>query len=110
MNASGAIDSKYLQDRLLKLKEEEASLKSQQMDASLKEERAKITFEKVLNVMSVVGDLFKKGSRIETKRAILNLVFSNLLLKQKNIEIIYKKPFQLCWKGLNVVYGVDDET
>lgn len=99
MNASGAIDSKYLQDRLLKLKEEEASLKSQQMDASLKEERAKITFEKVLNVMSVVGDLFKKGSRIETKRAILNLVFSNLLLKQKNIEIIYKKPFQLLLEG-----------
>ena len=39
------------------------------------------------------------GSQNFQKRKILNLIFADLLMKEKSIEIIMKKPFQYCLEG-----------
>ena len=57
------------------------------------------TLARAINLLSRLPELFA-GSQNEQKRKILNLLFANLLMKGKSIEIITKNPSGFVWKGL----------
>ncbi|MDR1196063.1 MAG: recombinase family protein [Endomicrobium sp.] len=51
-----------------------------------------------------------KSSNIEEKQKILNLITSNLKLKNKMVDFSYRKPFDVINNLQNQTIGVDDET
>ena len=59
-----------------------------------------ITLEYLLDLVSRVNSLYK-SSRIDKKRRILNLVFSNFFLNGSNLSYELKRPFDLFVKRSN---------
>ena len=59
-----------------------------------------ITLEYLLDLVSRVNSLYK-SSRIDKKRRILNLVFSNFFLNGSNLSYELKRPFDLFIKRSN---------
>lgn len=57
---------------------------------------------RAVNLLSRLPELFE-SSQIAQKRKIMTLVFANLVLKEKSLYIIWKKPFSLMAEGLNRV-------
>ena len=98
---SGLIPSETVNAKLQALAEEEKSLQDklsgQKKGAS---NRTAWTLARAVNLLSRLPELFA-GSQSGQKRKILNLLFANLLMKGKSIEIIMKKPFQLMLEGPN---------
>ena len=60
----------------------------------------KITLEYLLDLVSRLNSLYK-SSRIDKKRRILNLVFSNFFLNGSNLSYKLKRPFDLFIKRSN---------
>ncbi len=58
------------------------------------------TLARAVNLLSRLPELFA-GSQNAQKRKIMTLVFANLILKEKSLYIIWKKPFSLMAEGLN---------
>lgn len=99
--AAGLLASHVVNSNLKKLQEEEDYLKTMVDEDGKKETSISVwTLSRLLNLVSRLPELFS-GSQPEQKRKILKLVFANLSLREKNIEIVYKKPFQLLLEGAN---------
>ena len=64
------------------------------------DEKFNLTLVTVLGLAKNAGRLFKSSS-VDEKRQLLNLVCSNLSLRDKNLYFIYKKPFGIFTKGFN---------
>lgn len=95
---SGLVDAKTVNEKLQSLNEEEARLKEKLNAEQTNPSETAWTMARVLNLASRLPELFK-SSQPEQKRKILKLVFANLLMKGKNLEIFYKKPFSLLAEG-----------
>lgn len=99
--AAGLIDESFLTDRLKELKTEEDQLKREAQNHTEDKAKQAYTAERVLNLINRLPELFKNGSKVEQKRAILKLVLSNVELKGKNLYFFYEKPFGLLSEGLS---------
>ncbi|MCI7043571.1 MAG: recombinase family protein [Spirochaetes bacterium] len=99
--AAGLIDESFLTDRLKELKTEEDQLKREAQNHTEDKVKQAYTAERVLNLVNRLPELFKNGSKVEQKRAILKLVLSNVELKGKNLYFFYEKPFGLLSEGLS---------
>lgn len=106
MHSVGNITDDYLSSKLKELKAEEEKLKILAENKAQQTQEAAYNVERLLKLVNRLPELFAKSSKVEQKRAIINLVLSNLLLKGKNLEIFYKKPFGLLSEGLScTVWG-----
>ena len=74
---------------------EESTEESKAEEASLD-----VSIEEVLSLAKDIGEIFK-SSQIDGKKEIINRVFANLSLEQKNLYFSYKKPFNLFVEGLS---------
>ncbi len=101
MQAAGNITVEYLNGKLKELKDEEEKLKVLAQNKAQQTQEAAYNVERLLKLVNRLPELFAKSSKVEEKRAIINLVLSNLRLKGKNLEIFYKKPFGLLSEGLS---------
>ncbi len=99
--AAGLITEEYLNNKLEELKAEEAQLSQDAQSNTADKEKKAYTVEKVLKLVNKLPELFKNGSKVEQKRAILKLVLSNVELKGKNLYFFYEKPFGLLSEGLS---------
>ena len=99
MHAAGNITVEYLNGKLKELKDEEKKLKALAQNKAQQTQEAAYNVERLLKLVNKLPELFAKSSKVEEKRAIINLVLSNLRLKGKNLEIFYKKPFSLLAEG-----------
>ncbi len=97
--ASGLIPSETVNAKLQALAEEEKNLQDK-LSGQKKgtSNRTAWTLARAVNLLSRLPELFK-GSQSGQKRKILNLIFANLLMKGKSIEIIMKKPFSFVAEG-----------
>lgn len=100
MQAAGNITADYLNEKLKSLKAEEEQLKQLAQNKSAQTAQVAYNVERMLKLVNKLPELFANSSKVEAKRAIINLVLSNLQLKGKNLEIFYKKPFGLLSEGL----------
>lgn len=106
MHSAGHITDDYLSSKLKELKTEEEKLKVLAENKSRQTQESAYNVERLLKLVNKLPELFAKSSKVEQKRAIINLVLSNLRLKGKNLEIFYKKPFGLLSEGLScTVWG-----
>ena len=96
--ASGLISSEIVNNKLQALTEEEQTLQTKLSNRSAASKHTAWTLTRAINLLSRLPELFA-GSQPEQKRKILNLIFANLSLKDKKLEIIYKKPFNLLAEG-----------
>ena len=96
--ASGLISCEIVNAKLQALTEEEKTLQAKLANKQEIPKEAVWTLARVVNLLSRLPELFA-GSQPEQKRKILNLIFANLRLKGKNLEIFYKKPFSLLAEG-----------
>ena len=99
--AAGLIDETFLTNRLKELKTEEEQLKIDNQGNAQELAKQAYTIERVLNLVNKLPELFKDGSKVEQKRAILKLVLSNVQLKGKNLDFSYEKPFGFLSEGLS---------
>ena len=99
--AAGLLPSQTVNDKLQALAEEEKSLHAKLSGKQKPSKQVAWTLARAVNLLSRLPELYA-GSQNEQKRKILNLIFANLLMKGKSIEIIMKKPFQYCLEGPNV--------
>ncbi len=97
------LDDKFTEDKISSDNYERLSLKLKQKSIELEEERKSLLQNNsdvreimidAFRIASNVGSLYK-SSRIDKKRQILNLLFSNLELSGKNLRIYLQKPFNL---------------
>lgn len=97
------LDDKFTEDKISSDNYERLSLKLKQKSIELEEER-KALLQNNNDVREVMIDAFRiasnvgslyKSSRIDKKRQILKLLFSNLELSGKNLRIYLQKPFNL---------------
>ncbi len=98
--ASGLISREMGDTKLQALSDEEQTLQEKLSSNPVASKQTVWTLARAVNLFSRLPELFA-GSQPEQKRKILNLIFANLLLKDKKLEIIYKKPFQLLLEGSN---------
>lgn len=96
--ASGLISSEIVNNKLQALTEEEQTLQAKLSNRPEASKHTAWTLTRAINLLSRLPELFA-GSQPEQKRKILNLIFANLSLKDKKLEIIYKKPFNLLAEG-----------
>lgn len=82
------------------LTEEEKDLQIKLDKPASNEKEVLWTLSRLTNLMSRLPELYK-SSQPEQKRRIMKLIIANLTMKQKNLEIIMKKPFQLMLEGPN---------
>lgn len=97
--AAGLISEEYLEAQLQVLKEEEELLLKNIQNHSEEQAKKAYTVESLLKLINKLPVIFKNCSKVEEKRAIINLVLSNVQLKGKNLEISYKKPFGYASEG-----------
>ena len=98
--ASGLMSSETVNAKLQSLADEERTLQERLTSKKTVSNRTAWTLARAINLLSRLPELFA-GSQNEQKRKILNLLFANLIMKGKSIEIIMKKPFQLMLEGTN---------
>lgn len=99
--AAGLINESFLTSRLKELKKEEEVLKLELQNNTGNKEKKAYTIERLLKLVNKLPELFKNGSKVNQKRAILKLVLSNVELKGKNLYFFYEKPFGLLSEGLS---------
>ena len=98
--ATGLISSDVVNEKLKNLMEEEKDLQVKLDKPASNEKEVLWTLSRLTNLMSRLPELYK-SSQPEQKRRIMKLIIANLTMKQKNLEIIMKKPFQLMLEGPN---------
>lgn len=98
--ATGLISSDVVNEKLKNLTEEEKDLQIKLDKPASNEKEVLWTLSRLTNLMSRLPELYK-SSQPEQKRRIMKLIIANLTMKQKNLEIIMKKPFQLLLEGPN---------
>lgn len=98
--ASGLISSEIVNAKLQALTDEEGNLQSHLSGKETISGSTAWTLARAINLLSRLPELFA-GSQNDQKRKILNLIFANLTMKGKSIEIVTKKPFSLLAEGLN---------
>ena len=98
--ASGLIPSETVNAKLQALAAEEKYLQAKLSGKQKPSNQVAWTLARAVNLLSRLPELYA-GSQILQKRKILNLIFANLSMKGKSIEIIIKKPFSLVAEGLN---------
>lgn len=79
---------------------EQKTLENKIAELSTDNKEMEITLEYLLDLVSRVNSLYK-SSRIDKKRRILNLVFSNFFLNGSNLSYELKRPFDLFIKRSN---------
>ena len=79
---------------------EQKTLEKRIAELSTDNKEIEITLEYLLDLVSRVNSLYK-SSRIDKKRRILNLVFSNFFLNGSNLSYELKRPFDLFIKRSN---------
>ena len=79
---------------------EQKTLENKIAELSTDNKEIEITLEYLLDLVSRVNFLYK-SSRIDKKRRILNLVFSNFFLNGSNLSYELKRPFDLFIKRSN---------
>ena len=79
---------------------EQKTLEKRIAELSTDNKEFEITLEYLLDLVSRVNSLYK-SSRIDKKRRILNLVFSNFFLNGSNLSYELKRPFDLFIKRSN---------
>lgn len=100
LQLNGALPEHLFRQKLTQLQEEQNRLKLLREENTVNEDEFNISIEEVLDLAKNAVEIFK-SSKISEKREILSCVFAPLFLKGKNLEIIYKKPFDLLVKGSN---------
>lgn len=98
--ASGLINSTTVNAKLQALADEEKTLQERLKSIKTVSNTAAWTLARAINLISRLPELFA-GSQNEQKRKILNLIFANLILKDKTIEFTTKKPFSYFAEGSN---------
>ena len=79
---------------------EQKTLEKRISELSTDNKEVKITLEYLLDLVSRVNSLYE-SSRIDKKRKILNLVFSNFFLNGSNLSYDIRKPFDIFVKRAN---------
>ena len=79
---------------------EQKTLEQRIAELSTDNKEIEITLEYLLDLGSRVNSLYK-SSRIDKKRRILNLVFSNFFLNGSNLSYELKRPIDLFIKRSN---------
>ncbi len=100
--ASGLMSSETVNAKLQALADEERTLQERLTVKKAASSHTAWTLARAINLLSRLPELFA-GSQNEQKRKILNLIFANLLMKGKSIEIIMKKPFSLVAEGCSSI-------
>ncbi|MBR3631610.1 MAG: recombinase family protein [Elusimicrobiaceae bacterium] len=96
--AAGLLPSQTVNEKLQALAEEEKSLQAKLSGKQKPSKQVAWTLARAVNLLSRLPELYA-GSQNLQKRKILNLLFANLLMKGKSIEIIMKKPFSFVAEG-----------
>ncbi len=73
---------------------EQNTLENKIAELSTDNKEIEITLEYLLDLIARINSLYE-SSRIDTKRKILKLVFSNFWLNGQNLSYEIKKPFDL---------------
>ncbi len=76
------------------LKQEQYELEGQSALLTEADEHFSIAISTIMSMAQNAYQIFK-SSRVETKRAILNILLSNLQIKDKQISYNLRKPFDL---------------
>ena len=100
--ASGLMSSETVNAKLQALADEERTLQERLTVKKAASNHTAWTLARAINLLSRLPELFA-GSQNEQKRKILNLIFANLLMKGKSIELIMKKPFSLVAEGCSSI-------
>lgn len=88
------ISQEAYNDKMSELDAEQAKLKSRLAACTESGKTAEITADYVLDIASRAPELFK-SSKVEQKRALLNLLLSNCVLKDGKALYGMKKPFDI---------------
>lgn len=98
------LDGDFSREEYLKEKQdielEQKFLENKIAQLSTDNKEFEITLEYLLELTSKINFLYE-SSRIERKRKILNLVFSNFFLNGSNLSYELKKPFDMFVKRAN---------
>ena len=100
LRLSDTLSEEIFKQKLTDLQDEQSRLKLLKEQNTVDETEFNVSLEEVLNLAQNAVEVFK-SSPVSQKREILSCVFAPLFLKGKNLEIIYKKPFDLLVKGSN---------
>ncbi len=79
---------------------EQQTIEKRISEFSTDNKEVEITLEYLLKLVSKVNSLYE-SSRIDRKRKILNLVFSNFFLNGSNLSYEIRKPFDMFVKRAN---------
>jgi site-specific DNA recombinase len=88
----GGITQNAYDKKRLQLETEKQTINQQLVEYSLDDSDFRESFITLLQVVSKAASLFK-SSKVERKRKILSLVFSNIWLDGKNVRYELNKPF-----------------
>lgn len=94
------ISDVLFKQKIKELQDEQARLEESTAESKAEEGSLDVSIEEVLGLAKDIGEIFK-SSQIEGKKEIINCVFANLSLEQKNLYFSYKKPFNLFVEGLS---------
>ncbi len=98
------LDGDFTRDEYLTEKQniqrEQESLEKRNSELSTDNKEIEITLEYLLKVVSKANFLYE-SSRIDRKRKILKLVFSNFFLNSSNLSYDIRKPFDMFVKRAN---------
>lgn len=97
MQAKGLLTEEELTSNLQELKKEEDELKALGIETPNKKQVI-MNIERMARLLNKLPALFD-SSKIEFKRLILRLIFSNLEMKGKKLDFTYTKPFGEFSKG-----------
>lgn len=96
--SSAALPENLYKAKLQSLQEEKARWEALKRKNTVDEREFEVSVEEVLDLAKNAAEIFK-SSQMDQKKQILNCVFANLTMKQKNLYFLYKKPFDLLVKG-----------
>ena len=94
------ISDALFKQKIKELQDEQARLEESTAENKVEESSLDVSIEEVLDLAKDIGEIFK-SSQIDGKKEIINCVFANLSLEQKNLYFSYKKPFNLFVEGLS---------
>ena len=94
------ISDALFKQKIKELQDEQARLEESTAESKAEEASLDVSIEEVLGLAKDIGEIFK-SSQIDGKKEIINCVFANLSLEQKNLYFSYKKPFNLFVEGLS---------
>ncbi|MBQ7908572.1 MAG: hypothetical protein IJ311_03640, partial [Elusimicrobiaceae bacterium] len=92
------ISDVLFKQKIKELQDEQARLEESTAENKVEESSLDVSIEEVLDLTKDIGEIFK-SSQIDGKKEIINCVFANLSLEQKNLYFSYKKPFNLFVEG-----------